>query len=147
MNDEIESDGDAMAFEPLEDAEFVRVGFRAGDFVGGFFAGALKAQLKMIEASFDESCEARFVERQAGSDEIDVEAGGAGGADEIEDVGASEGFAAGEIGLQNAESGGFTEDAGPVFGGQFLVAGLQFERVGTVDTVKRAPVRKFGDQG
>ncbi len=43
VNDEIECDGDAMALEPFEDAEFMRVGFGAGDFVGGFFAGSLES--------------------------------------------------------------------------------------------------------
>ena len=79
------------------------MGFGAGDFRGGFFAGALEAELEVIEAGFDEFAEARFVERQAGGDEVDVEAGGASGADEIEDVGAGERFAAGEVGLQDAE--------------------------------------------
>ena len=54
VNDEIECDSDAMALQPFEDAEFLRVGFGAGDFVGDFFARALKAQLKVIEAGFDE---------------------------------------------------------------------------------------------
>src|ERR1700675_856701 len=140
MNHEVESDGNAMAFEPFQDAKFLRVGFGAGDFVGSFFAGTLKAQLKVIEAGFDKSFETRFIERQAGGDEIDVEAGCARGANEIENVWASEGFAASEIGLKNAECGGFAEDAGPVFGGEFCGAGLEFERIRAVDAVERAAV-------
>ena len=121
VNDEIERDRDADFFQPFEDAEFLCVGFCAGDFFGGFFAGTLEAELEVIEAGFDEFREACFVERHAGGDQVYVEAGGAGGADEFEDVGAGERFAAGEVGLQDAERGGFLEDAGPVFGGEFCV--------------------------
>ena len=103
MNHEVERDGDANCFQPFEDAEFLRVGFCAGDFVGGVGVGALKAELDVIEAGFDELREFCFVEREAGGDEVDVEAGGAGGFDEIEDVGAGERFAAGEVGLEDAE--------------------------------------------
>ncbi len=84
---------------------------------------ALKAELKVIEAGLDESFEARFVERQAGCDEIYVQAGGARGTDEIEDIGASERFAAGEIGLKDAERGGFAEDAGPSLRWRVLCCG------------------------
>ena len=58
VNDEIECDSEAMVLQPVEDAEFLGVGFRAGDFIGGVFARALKAQLEMIEAGFDESGDA-----------------------------------------------------------------------------------------
>jgi len=93
----------------------LRVRFGAGDFLGDVFLSALKAELEVIEARFRQRGEFGFVERQAGGDEIDVEAGGAGGADEIDDVGASERFAAGEIGLEDAERGGFAEDTRPDF--------------------------------
>jgi len=51
VNDEVECDGDAVAFEPLEDAQFLRVRFSARDFLGDFFSSALEAELKMIEAA------------------------------------------------------------------------------------------------
>src|SRR5579859_5550835 len=38
----VEGNGDATGFQPLEDAELLRVGLGAGDRGGGFFAGALK---------------------------------------------------------------------------------------------------------
>jgi hypothetical protein len=140
VNHEVECDSDAMVLEPFEDAEFMGVSFGAGDFVGGFFLGSLKAQLKVIQAGLDESFEARFVERQAGCDEIYVQAGSARGTDELEDVRASKGFAAGEIGLKDAERSGFAEDAGPLFCGEFYAAGLKLERIGAVDAVERAAV-------
>ena len=108
---------------------------------------ALKAELEVIEAGFDESVESRFVERQAGGDEVDVEAGGAGGADEIEDVGACEGFAAGEIGLEDAEFGGFAGRRGTSLRGEFSGASRQFEGVRAVDAVEWAAVGQFGDEG
>ncbi len=145
VNDEIERDGDADFFQPFEDAEFLRVGFCAGDFFGGVGVGALEAELDVVEAGFDELREFLFVEREAGGDEVDVEAGGARGFDEIENVGAGEGFAAGEVGLENAELRGLLEDAGPGFGGEFGAAGGEFEGIRAVDAVEGAAVGEFGD--
>lgn len=145
VNDEVQGDGDTMLPEPLEDAEFLFVGTSSGDFVGDFFAGALEAELKMVETGFNQRGKFWLVEGQAGSDEVDVKAGGASGADEIKDVGAGERLAAGEIGLEDAYFGGFLEDAGPGFGGEFFRAGLEFERVGAVDAVERAAVGELGD--
>ena len=54
VNDEVQSDRHAMALEPFEDAEFLGMSFRAGDFLRDFFAGALEAQLKVIEAGLHE---------------------------------------------------------------------------------------------
>jgi hypothetical protein len=101
--------------------------------------------LKVIEAGLYEGFEALFVERHARGDEIHVEAGGARGADQFEDVGAGERFASGEIGLQDAQSGGFLEHAGPVFGGEFCGALREFLRIRAVDAVQRATVRKLSD--
>jgi hypothetical protein len=53
MYHEVESDADAARFQPIEDAEFLCVSLAAADFVGGVFAGALEAELKMIEAGGD----------------------------------------------------------------------------------------------
>ncbi len=92
----------------------------------------------MIETGLHEPFKLRFVERKAGSDEIDVEAGVTRGADEINDVGASQRFAAGEICLEYARLGGFAEDTGPHFAGEFAGASLQFERVGAIDAMERA---------
>ena len=91
---EVEGDGDAATFQPLEHAKFLCVGLRAGNFRGDFLARALKTELQMVEAGGEEGVEPGFVERKAGGDEIDIQAGGAGGADELDDVGAGEGFAA-----------------------------------------------------
>jgi hypothetical protein len=98
----------------------------------------LEAELQMIETGGDEGVELCFVERQARGDEIDVQAGSARGANEIEDVGAGEGFTSGEVSLQDAEVGGFLEDARPGLCVEFAGAGLQLERIGAVDTVQRA---------
>jgi hypothetical protein len=53
VNDEIEGDGEAMPPEPFEDAQFLCVGFGAGDFLCCFFVGALEAELEMIEAGLN----------------------------------------------------------------------------------------------
>jgi hypothetical protein len=94
----------------------------------------------MIEARFDEGGEFRFVEREAAGDEADVEAGEASGVDEFDDVRAGQGFAAGEIDLEDAGLGGFLENACPGLGGEFGVAFGEFERVGAIDAVQRAAV-------
>jgi len=46
-----ESDSDAMLAEPSKNAELLRVRLCAGDFVGGFFCGALEAELNVIETN------------------------------------------------------------------------------------------------
>ncbi len=50
---EIQRYRDADFFQPFEDAEFLRVGFCVGDFLGGFFAGGLEAELEVVQAGFD----------------------------------------------------------------------------------------------
>jgi hypothetical protein len=101
----------------------------------------------MVEARIHEEIQLDFVQGKAGSDQADVEAGGTRVAHKIDDVGAGERFTAGEIGLQNAGSGGFFENAGPNFGGELVRTGLQFERIRTVDAVEWAAVGEFGDKG
>src|SRR5882672_1632645 len=73
MQDEIQGDADSPGFEPLEDAKLLSVRFCSRDVFGDAFRSSLKTQLKMVETGSDEGIEPRFVERQAGSDEADVE--------------------------------------------------------------------------
>jgi hypothetical protein len=101
----------------------------------------------MVEARIHEEIQLDFVQGKAGSDKADVEAGGAGVADEIDNVWPCERFAASEVGLQDAGCGGFFENAGPDFRGEFVRTGLQFQRIRTVDAVERAAVGEFGDDG
>lgn len=144
VNDEIERYGDAMMPQPIEDAKLLRMGFRAGDFLGNFLAGALEAELKMVETSFDERSELGFIERQAGGNKIHVQASSARGADEIENVGACQGFAARKIDLQDSQIGSFVEDARPIIDRKFAGPRLQFERIRAIHTVQRAAMREFG---
>ncbi len=140
VNDEVERDGDADFFQPFEDTEFLSVGFCAGDFFRDIGVGALEAQLEVVEAGRDELREFGLVEREAGGDEVDVEAGGARGFYEFENVWAGEWFAAGEVGLESSKCGGLLENAGPDFGGELGAAGGKFEGIRTVDAVERAAV-------
>ena len=146
MDDKVERDGDTVALEPLKDAQLLLVGFGAGDFVSGIFAGALEAELEMVEAGIRQEVQLDFVEWKAGADEIDVKSRGTGGTNEFDDVRAGERFAAGEVCLEDAEFGGFAEDAGPCLGSELVSARLHFERIRTVDAVERASVRQFGDE-
>src|SRR5215472_2383612 len=147
MQYEIQRDGDASGFEAAEDFEFLRVRFRAGKFVGGIFACSLEAELEMIETCIDEFVQPLSVERKTGSDEVDVEPGGASGLDESSQIGADERFAAGQIELHHTGLGGFVKDPGPDLGGQLFSAGGEFARVGAINAVQRAAVGEFGDDG
>lgn len=89
MENEVERDGDTARLKPVEHAEFLGVGFGAGEFIGGIFACSLEAELEVIEAGGDELVEAGFIEWKAGSNEIHVEPGCACGLDEFGEVGAS----------------------------------------------------------
>ncbi len=140
VNDEIQRQGHAAPLEPFEDAEFLGVRFRAGEFIGGFFGSALKTQLNMIEARLDDLVEPRFVEGNPGGDEVDVQSGLAGGADEFHNIGAGQRLAAGKINLQNSRFGGFAEHARPNLGGKFVRSRFQFKGIRAVDTMQRAPV-------
>src|SRR5229473_3351005 len=101
----------------------------------------------MVEAGGHQSREFRFIKRQARSDQVDIESGGASRAHEIDNVSAGERFAAREISLQNAELGGFLKNAGPGFRGELVGTGLQFERIRTIDAMERAAVGEFRDEG
>jgi hypothetical protein len=100
----------------------------------------------MVEAGIHKEIQLDFVQRKPGSNEADVKAGGAGAADEIDDVGARERLTAREVGLQNAGSSGFLENAGPDVGREFVRTRLQFNRIRAVDTVERATMRELGDE-
>ena len=57
----------------------------------------------MIESRFHQGGEFRFVERKPAGDQADVEAGEASSVNEFDDVCAGQGFAAREIGLEDAD--------------------------------------------
>ena len=145
MNDKIKRQRNAMLLDPFEDAEFLPMGLRAGDFIGDFFPRALEAELDVVKSGSDEGREFRFIEGQAGSDQIDVEAGGASCAHKIDNVSAGERFTAGEICLENAELGGFLKDARPGLGGELVGSVLHLQGIRAVDAMERAAVGEFGD--
>ena len=147
VDDEIEREGDAAGFEPIEDAKFLLVRVSVGDFGGGFGPGALEAELEMIESGGDQGIQAGFVERDAGGDEIYIQAGRAGGFDEFNEIGASKWLAAGKIHLKYTGFLSFAENAGPLFGCEFKIAGCQLPRIRAVDTMERTAMGKFGDEG
>jgi hypothetical protein len=147
MDDKIEGEGNTALLEPIENAEFLRVRFCAADFVGELLARGLKTQLNVVEAGFDKGTEPSFIERHARGDQADVEARGASGAHQLDKVGPGERLPAREIGLEHPVAGSFTKDAGPDFGGEFVAASLQFERIGTIDAMERTSMSEFGDEG
>jgi len=146
MNDEIQRDRKTMLLKPFEDTKFLRMRFGVGDFSSDFFTGTLETELDVIKSSTDERGEFLFVEREARSNQVDVEPGGACGADEFNDVSAGERFAAGEVGLENAKFGGLGENARPDFSRKFDGTICKFERIRAVDAMQRATVSEFGNK-
>src|SRR5262245_3714356 len=147
MQNKIEGDGDAAGLEPAEHFEFLRVGFGAGDFVGGFFASALKTELEVVKAGSDEFVQAFFIEREAGSDEVDIESSGPRSLDEFIEVGSGERFASGEVELHDAGGSGLGKNARPYLGGKLFAPSGEFAWVRAVDAVERTAVSEFGDEG
>ena len=140
MNDEVERYRHTARFEPIEDPQFLLVCFGVGDFGGRFRASALKTELQMIEPRYDERVEASFVHGKAGGDEIDVETRGAGGLDEIDQIGARERFTTCQIELKNTGVGSLAKDAGPLFGCQFFGARGQLGGIRAINAVEGAAV-------
>ncbi len=70
MDYEVEGYGYADFFQPIKDAEFLGVGFGAGDFLGGGFVGGLEAELEVVQAGFCELGEFRFVEGEARANQV-----------------------------------------------------------------------------
>jgi hypothetical protein len=147
MKNEVERNANAAGFEPIEDAKLLRVRFCSRDFFSDAFRGSLKAQLKMVETRNEKGIESRFVERQAGGDETDIESCGSRCANEFDNVRTREWFAAGEVRLQHTEFGSLAENGGPSFGVEFGISRGQFARIGAVHTMQRAAVRQFANKG
>jgi hypothetical protein len=146
MNHEIESQRDALALYPPGDAQLLGVSSRSGKLARGFFFGALKTQLEVIESRSDEFLEALLIQRKARSDHARVQAGGARGTDNLGQIRACERLAPGEVGLQHTEFGCFAQDARPGCGGKFPASRCQFHRIRTVDTVQRAAMSQLSDK-
>src|SRR5260370_28991891 len=56
VDDEIGRDRHTMLAEPIKNAKLLRVGFFAGDFVWGFFVGALATLLDFVVAGGVRGC-------------------------------------------------------------------------------------------
>ncbi len=115
----------------------------AANAVGGASIGILDGELDVVQAGFGQRVEAGAVQQDAGGDEVGVEAGLAGGADEVEDVAARGGLAAGEVDLQAAELGCLGEEAGPGGGVQLLARAGERRGVGAIG----AAMGELGQQG
>ena len=100
----------------------------------------------MIEPSVAQPGKAIAREADAGGDEIGIEAGGVRRAHERLQISSRGGFAAGEMNLKHAESGGLLEHARPGFCVEFARRGDQLNRVGAVGAGERAAMRQFRQQ-
>src|SRR5580700_8113958 len=103
--------------------------FRAGDFIGRLFAGALKTQLNMIETRLNELVKPRLVKGHPGSNEIDIEPGLAGGTDKVQNIGAGQRLSACKIDLENTRFDRFAKHTRPNLGSQFVGATPQLKGI------------------
>ena len=147
VDDEIQRYGDTATLEPIENAELVRVRFRARDFIGRPFVGALKTQLHVIETRFDEPVEPRLVQRKPGRNHADIESCPASCTHQLLKIGAGQRLATGEINLQDARFAGFAEHPRPDFGREFACAMPQFHGIRTIHAVEWASMSDLGDDG
>ena len=83
-----------------------------GDPVRSILIQVLKTQLYMFETGIHQNRDPRFVEENAGGDEIGIEPAIGSLFHQLFQVAARRGFAAGEMDLQAAERRRFAEDAG-----------------------------------
>jgi hypothetical protein len=122
------------------------MGTSASDVIGRGLVDVLKAELEVFQAGFDEGSEAVFAEPDAGGDHVDVKPGCAGGADELSQIFAGEGFSSGEMDVEDAKLGGLLKDALPIFGGEFFFGAVHLEWIRAIEAVERAAVSDLGDQ-
>jgi len=146
VNDEIQRESDAAGFKPAENADFMLVRMRIGDFSSDFRPGTLEAELEMVEAGGEQSIEARLVKGKSGGNEIHIQSGRASRFHKIHKIGAGKRLPASEINLEDAGFGSLEEDAGPLFGREFQVSRDEFLWIRAVDAMERASVGEFGDE-
>src|ERR1700722_5224397 len=123
------------------------MGFGAGNPVSSTFARILKADLNVIETGLDQRLQALIIEPKTRGNEVRVESGGAGGGDELGEIGARQRFTSGEVRVQHAEFAALIEDADPVSRRKLRTRGGKLQGIRAVDAVQRAAMRDFGDEG
>src|SRR5580700_7129053 len=92
----------------------MRVSLSAGDPVGGFLARILKADLDVIKSGIDQRLQALLVQAEARSNEIGVEPSVPRSRDQVNEIGTSQRFAAGEVRMEHTELASLIEDADPL---------------------------------
>ena len=108
--------------------------------------GILEAKLDVIHSCLRERSHRAVVQRDAGGDDVGVEAARGGAGDQRGQVAPGQRFAAGEMDLQDADVGRFVEHAQPDGGVQLAGGTRQLQRVGAVRAGERATMGEFGDQ-
>jgi hypothetical protein len=118
----------------------------AADAVGAARFRVLDGELHVVEAGFDQLVEAPLVRQHAGGDEVGVEPGRDGVADDGGEVAARGGLAARQVDLQHAERRGFGEDAAPGGGIQLARGTVQLGGVRAVRATQRAAMGELGKE-
>ncbi len=100
----------------------------------------------MIEAELLQPFEPRTIERHRGRDQIGIEPGLGRGLDDLLEILARGGLAAGEMHLQDAHLAGLRHRRAPFLGGQLLVDALELERVGAIGALQGTAMGQLGEE-
>ncbi len=74
----------------------------------------LYGELDAAQSRVQQLREPSLVQGHTAGDELGVEAHGVGGGDDPGEIAPEEGFAAGQVGLDNAQFSGLVKDVGPI---------------------------------
>src|SRR3954451_21688814 len=133
---------------PFCDFELLAVSvFVTADAIGEGFFNALEADLDMAEPGIGKLAQPLARQQHGRGDEIGVEADIAGVLDQLDEVLARRGLAAGEMHLEHADLGEFAQDFFPFLGGQLLARAVELDRVGAIGTLQRAAMRDLEQHG
>ena len=100
----------------------------------------------MVEPRLDQFAPKLLADPDAGGDEVGVEPGLRGSADDLGDVAPRRRLAAGEMHVQRAERGGFAEHPLPGLGVELGARALQRQRIGAMGTAERAAMGKLDQE-
>ena len=146
MDHDVERERKTEPSDETGDLEFLAMRSRSGDHLGGRHRGALNAQLNMFQARLAKSAQFLFVEQGAAGYQIRIQVACARMTDQLGEIVAQHGLAAGEVQLHHAKFRGLGNRAAP-FGRRKLVAGVgEVDRIAAVNASQRTSIGKFRNE-
>ena len=118
----------------------------AGDIVVQFLVAGLEANLDMVQPRLLEGPDPFIIHAHAGGDQVAVVTQPPGFGDEVFQVLAHQGFAAGEPQLRRAHVAGLLQYPEPVRRGEFIRVAGDIHRIGAVRALQRTAVSQFRQQ-